>query len=172
MKRIGLLSDTHGEIPDSVFSFFENCHEIWHAGDIGDADTAGRLAAFRPLRAVYGNIDGQEVRMQYPQNQRFLCEEVDVWITHIGGYPGHYDPSVRDRLRSNPPKLFVCGHSHILKIIYDRKLDLLHLNPGAAGRYGFHKMQTALRFLIDGTSIAEMEIWQMGKEVKTGYEGI
>ena len=163
MKRIGLLSDTHGDLPEALFSFFGACDEIWHAGDIGDAGTAERLAAFKPLRAVYGNIDTRDVRAVYPLHQRFLCEGTEVWITHIGGYPGNYDRSVMEELRSRPPKLFICGHSHILKIIYDKKLDLLHLNPGAAGRKGFHNMQTALRFVIDGTDIREMEIWQKEK---------
>ncbi len=172
MKQIGLLSDTHGDIPDSLFSFFEKCDQIWHAGDIGDAQTAERLAGFKPLVAVYGNIDGQDVRVTYPQHQRFFCEGVDVWITHIGGYPGHYDRSVREMVRANPPKLFVSGHSHILKIIYDKKLELLHLNPGAAGRKGFHKMQTALRFVIDGTDIRMMEIWQKEKIRRLEYQKV
>lgn len=160
MKRIGLLSDTHGDIPDKIFGFFEKVDEIWHAGDIGDLKTAQALAAFKPMKAVYGNIDGQDIRIQWPQHQRFMCEGVDVWITHIGGYPGNYDRSVKPEIFRNPPKLFICGHSHILKIIYDKKLDLLHLNPGAAGSKGFHKVQTALRFTIDGTNISEMEIWE------------
>lgn len=160
MKRIGLLSDTHGDIPDKIFGFFEKVDEIWHAGDIGDLKTAQALAAFKPMKAVYGNIDGQDIRIQWPQHQRFMCEGVDVWITHIGGYPGNYDRSVKPEIFRNPPKLFICGHSHILKIIYDKKLDLLHLNPGAAGSKGFHKVQTALRFTIDGPDISDMEIWE------------
>ena len=160
MKRIGLLSDTHGAIPETLFAFFESCDEIWHAGDIGDVATADLLEPFRPLRAVFGNIDGQQLRIRYPRHQRFLCEETDVWITHIGGYPGHYDPQVRDELLTRPPHLFICGHSHILKVIYDKKLELLHLNPGAAGSKGFHKVRTALRFTIDGRDIRDMEIWQ------------
>jgi uncharacterized protein len=113
-----------------------------------------------PMKAVYGNIDGQDVRVTWPQHQRFFCEEVDVWITHIGGYPGYYDRSVKPEIFKNPPKLFISGHSHILKVIYDKKLDLLHLNPGAAGSKGFHKVQTALRFVIDGKNIRDMEIWE------------
>jgi len=160
LKRIGLLSDTHGEADAMLFRFFEKVDEIWHAGDIGNIAAAQKLADFKPLVAVSGNIDGYDLRLQFPANQRFFCEETDVWITHIGGYPGHYDPRLRSGLFANPPKLFVCGHSHILKVIYDKKLDLLHLNPGAAGNYGFQKFRTALRFVIDGKDISEMEIWQ------------
>ena len=160
MKHIGLLSDTHGDIPERLFTFFEKVDEIWHAGDMGSLECANRLAGFKPMKAVYGNIDGQDIRMSWPQHQRFLCEETDVWITHIGGYPGNYDRSVKPEIFVNPPKLFICGHSHILKVIYDKKLDLLHLNPGAAGSKGFHKVQTALRFVIDGKEIRDMEIWE------------
>lgn len=160
MKCIGLMSDTHCDIPEKLFGFFAHVDEIWHAGDIGNAETADKLAAFKPLKAVYGNIDGQDVRVTWPQHQRFFCEEVDVWITHIGGYPGYYDRSVKPEIFKNPPKLFISGHSHILKVIYDKKLDLLHLNPGAAGSKGFHKVQTALRFVIDGKNIRDMEIWE------------
>jgi uncharacterized protein len=166
MKKIGLLSDTHGDLPDRLFTFFENCDEIWHAGDIGNMETIQRLSEFRFLRAVYGNIDEQEIRMLYPMHLRFYCENVDVWITHIGGYPGHYDRIVRSEIERNPPKLFICGHSHILRVIYDKKLDLLYLNPGAAGKSGFHRFRTALRFVIDGKEIREMEIWQTEKATK------
>lgn len=163
MKRIGLLSDTHGDIPEKLFGFFTKVDQIWHAGDIGNAETAEKLAAYKPLKAVHGNIDGQEVRISWPQHQRFFCEGVDVWITHIGGYPGNYDRNVKPEIFTTPPKLFICGHSHILKIIYDQKLDLLHLNPGAAGSIGFHKLQTALRFVIDGKDIRDMEIWEYSR---------
>jgi uncharacterized protein len=160
MKRIGLLSDTHGDIPERLFIFFERCDEIWHAGDIGNDETLNKLAGERTIRAVHGNIDGQAIRSLYPVKLRFLCEEMDVLMTHIGGYPGHYDRSVREEIQTRPPKLFICGHSHILKVIYDKKLEILHLNPGAASRSGFHKVCTALRFVIDGTEIREMEIWE------------
>ncbi len=160
MKRIGLLSDTHGYIPQQILDFFSDVDEIWHAGDIGDIALADRLAAMKPLRAVYGNIDNHEIRQTWPKNQRFMCEDVDVWITHIGGYPGNYDRSVLNEIMAHPPKLFISGHSHILKVIYDKNLDLLHLNPGAAGYKGFHKLATALRFIVDGPDIREMEIWQ------------
>jgi uncharacterized protein len=161
MTRIGLLSDTHGFINERLFSFFENCDEIWHAGDIGNIGTADKLASFKTLRAVHGNIDGQDVRIVHPQHLRFLCENVDVWITHIGGYPNHYDVSLRNQIIANPPKLFICGHSHILKVIYDKKLELLHINPGAAGKSGFHKVATAVRFAIDGSDIKELEIIEL-----------
>lgn len=163
MKRIGLMSDTHGFIPEGLYRFFENCDEIWHAGDMQTDEFLRHLAGNRILRAVHGNIDSQPVRITYPAKLRFLCEEVDVLMTHIGGYPGHYDRSVRNEIRTNPPKLFICGHSHILKIIWDRKLGLLHINPGAAGKSGFHKVITALRFVIDGSDIREMEIWEKSR---------
>ncbi|MDP4204474.1 MAG: metallophosphoesterase family protein [Bacteroidota bacterium] len=164
MRKIGLLSDTHGTIDPKVFEFFVACDEIWHAGDIGNIMTADRLSAFKPLKAVCGNIDGQDVRIVYPKNQRFKCEEVDVWITHIGGYPGKYDRLVRDKLMQCPPDLFICGHSHILKVIYDKKLNLLHLNPGAAGNSGFHLVKTMLRFTIDGKEIKDLEILEIPRE--------
>jgi len=160
MKQIGLLSDTHGFIDDRLFIFFETCDEIWHAGDIGNMETANHLEAFKPLRAVYGNIDGHQVRMNYPLIQRFECELADVLITHIGGYPGHYESSIRSILQTNPPKLFICGHSHILKVIFDKKYNLLHINPGSSGNSGFHTVKTAVRFLIDGSDIKNLEIWE------------
>jgi uncharacterized protein len=164
MKRIGLLSDTHGYLHPRIFSFFEKVDEIWHAGDIGNIETADSLAAFKPLKAVYGNIDGTDVRTVYPLHQRFICGEVDVWITHIGGYPGHYERSVKQGIITNPPGLFICGHSHILKVIFDKKFNLLHMNPGAAGNKGFHVVCTALRFIIDGKDIRDLEIWEMKRK--------
>lgn len=160
MKRIGLLSDTHGFIPEGLFLFFEKCDEIWHAGDIEKDGSLRELAGDRTLRAVHGNIDDHLIRITYPAKLRFRCEEVEVLMTHIGGYPGHYDRSVRTEIYDNPPKLFICGHSHILKVIYDRKLDLLHINPGAAGKTGIHRVITALRFVINGADILDMEIWE------------
>jgi putative phosphoesterase len=161
MKRIGLLSDTHGFVHDRIFTFFEKVDEIWHAGDFGNLETADKLAAFKPLKGVYGNIDDQKVRTVYPLHQRFLCEEVEVWMTHIGGYPGRYERYVKPDIYRNPPDMFISGHSHILKVIYDKKLNFLHMNPGAAGYYGFHKVCTALRFVIDGKNIRDLEIWEM-----------
>jgi putative phosphoesterase len=161
MKRIGLLSDTHGYLHPRLFQFFEKVDEIWHAGDLGTIELADALSSFKPLKAVYGNIDGHKIRTVYPLHQRFFCEEVDVWMTHIGGYPGRYERYVKPEIFSNPPGLFISGHSHILKVIYDKKLNFLHMNPGAAGRQGFHKVVTALRFVIDGKDICDLEIWEI-----------
>lgn len=161
MLKIGLLSDTHGYIDDKLLDFFKGCDEIWHAGDIGSIDVADALAAYKPFRAVYGNIDGQDVRITYPKHQRFLCEQVDVWMTHIGGYPNNYSFEVKPEIFQNPPKLFISGHSHILKVMHDEKLKTLHINPGAAGKEGFHKVRTAVRFIIDDTEIKDLEVVEM-----------
>lgn len=161
MKRIGLLSDTHSFLDKRVFQYFEECDEIWHAGDIGDISVADQLADFRPFKAVYGNIDDRKVRQTYPLHQRFDCEGVDVWITHIGGYPGRYDRRIREAIRLNPPKLFICGHSHILKVIPDKKLDLLHINPGAAGNHGFHQVKTLVRFTLAKGIIKDLEVIEL-----------
>lgn len=163
MIRIGLLSDTHGLVPQGLWNFFEKCDEIWHAGDIGNDIGLLELAGTRMLRAVYGNIDGNENRVKYPEKLRFFCEATEVLMTHTGGYPGHYDRSIRQEINASPPKLFICGHSHILKVIYDKKLELLHLNPGAAGIYGWHKFSTAMRFVIEGSDIRELEIWELAR---------
>ena len=158
MRRIGLLSDTHGMLSSRVFNFFESVDEIWHAGDIGNAETADRLAAFKPIRAVHGNIDDHIVRRMFPADQRFFCEEVDVLMTHIGGYPYHYEARIRKILDTKAPKLFICGHSHILRVIFDPKYHLLTINPGAAGNKGFHQVCTAVRFLIEGNNIKDLEV--------------
>ena len=163
MKKIGLLSDTHSYLHPKVFKYFKECDEVWHAGDIGNASIIDELANFKPTRAVYGNIDGQEIRKMCPKNQRFMCEEIDVWITHIGGYPKRYSTDVRELIKKNPPKLFISGHSHILKVMYDKNLDLLHMNPGAAGKYGIHKVITILRFNIDGKEIKDLEVIEIPK---------
>jgi len=163
MKRIGLLSDTHGFLHERLFVFFEKADEIWHAGDFGSLELADQLAAFKPLKGVYGNIDGQDIRTVYPLHQRFMCENVDVWMTHIGGYPGHYERYVKPEIYRNPPKLFISGHSHILKVIYDKKLNFLHINPGAAGYKGFHQKCTAVRFVINGKNIQDLEVWEMDR---------
>ena len=160
MKRIGILSDTHGTIIPQVFDFFKDVDEIWHAGDLGNITVAEQLEAFKPLRAVHGNIDNYIVRLQYPEDLFFQVEDVHVYMTHIGGYPGHYMPEVKIILEKKKPDLFVCGHSHILKVIYDKKLDLLHLNPGAAGNTGFQKKTTMIRFAIDGKQFKDMEIFE------------
>ena len=167
MTRVGLISDTHGYLDDRLYDHFKNCDEIWHAGDIGDMDISEKLVQYKPFKAVYGNIDGPAIRSVYPENHRFFCEELDVWIKHIGGYPGNYDRSVRKEIISNPPELFISGHSHILKVIYDRKLNLLHINPGAAGKTGLHKKRTAVRFTIDEKEIKDLEVIELG-ERKSG----
>ncbi len=164
MKKILLLSDTHSYIDDHICSHAQQADEVWHAGDIGDLRVTDRLKDIRPLRAVYGNIDDKKARQEFPLHNRFMCEGVDVWITHIGGYPGRYSPAIRDELKKNPPMLFICGHSHILKVMADRKLDLLHMNPGAIGKHGFHKVRTMLRFTIDGVLIDNLEVIQLDRE--------
>lgn len=158
MVKIGLLSDTHAYWDERYLQYFEPCDEIWHAGDIGSLEVAQKLAAFRPFRAVYGNIDGQDIRRLYPQTLRFTVEGAEVLMKHIGGYPGKYDPSIRGSILVHPPKLFVSGHSHILKVKYDKTLDLLHINPGAAGISGFHQVRTAVRLTIDGSDIRDLEV--------------
>lgn len=158
MKRIGLLSDTHATLSNRVFKFFEPVDEIWHAGDIGNAETADQLSAFKPFRAVYGNIDDHLVRRMFPLDLRFFCEEVDVLMTHIGGYPGKYEARIRNLFLVKPPQLFICGHSHILKVIHDPKYRVLHINPGAAGNKGIHQVCTAVRFVIDGKNIKDLEV--------------
>jgi putative phosphoesterase len=163
MKRIGLLSDTHGFVHPELPRIFEQCDEIWHAGDFGNHQVAEALSQIKPLRGVYGNIDGQDLRITYPKTLRFHCEEVDVLMTHIGGYPGHYSPEARPVLQVHPPKLFVCGHSHILKVMYDKRFDMLTINPGAAGKSGFHKAITVIRFSIDGKDIKDMEVVEFQK---------
>ena len=163
MKFIGLLSDTHCFIHPSIFEFFKDCNEIWHAGDIGNLETIQRLTEFKPVKAVYGNIDGNDIRAEYPKNQRFLCENVDVWMTHIGGYPNNFSIDVRNEIKTNPPTLFISGHSHILKVIFDKKLNLLHINPGAAGKQGLHKLITLVRFKIDKEKIKELEILEINR---------
>jgi len=161
--RIGLLSDTHGYLDDAIVGHLEEVDEIWHAGDIGTLQVAEQLSELKPFKAVYGNIDGQDIRIRYPEHQRFIVDGADVWMTHIGGYPGRYDLKVRDSIRKNPPDIFIAGHSHILKVIKDPKLNLYHLNPGAAGIYGFHKFRTLLRFSIENGKLRDMEAIELGK---------
>lgn len=159
--KIGLLSDTHSYLDKAVFTYFKDCDEIWHAGDFGNMELIEELTAFKPLRGVYGNIDGKDIRLQYPEHLRFTCEGLDVWMTHIGGYPGKYSPLVKPEISKNPPKLFICGHSHILKVQYDPKLELLHLNPGAAGKQGWHQVRTLMRFDINGGKIENLEVIEL-----------
>jgi uncharacterized protein len=163
MKRIGLLSDTHNFLDDAVFRHFDSCDEIWHAGDFGSEEIAGRLQAFRPLRGVFGNIDGNELRNVFPEKLNWQCEEVKIYMTHIGGYPPKYNPAVKKELETDSPDLFVCGHSHILRIMYDDRLRCLHMNPGAAGSHGWHKIRTIIRFSVDGKDLKDCEVIELGK---------
>ncbi len=163
MKKILLLSDTHGHIDDTTLKYVHQADEVWHAGDIGNLVVTDTIKALKPLRGVYGNIDDDKIRMEFPLNNRFTCEEVTVWITHIGGYPGKYNQNVREELKENPPKLFICGHSHILKVQFDQSLKLLHMNPGACGISGFHQIRTMLRFQINGAQIEQLEVIEIGK---------
>jgi hypothetical protein len=161
MTKIGLISDTHGYLDDAVFKHFEDRDEIWHAGDFGTLELAEQLAAFKPLRGVYGNIDGPDIRQTYPEHLRFTCEKVDVWMTHIGGYPGKYHPAVKRQIYTKPPRLFITGHSHILKVIFDKAINCLHINPGAAGKQGWHKVRTLIKFCISEEKIHTLEIVEM-----------
>ena len=165
MKKILLLSDTHSFIDEKILKYVRLADEVWHAGDIGDLAVTDEIKKLKPLRAVYGNIDNDKARMEFPLNNRFFCEGVEVLITHIGGYPGKYNQAIRDELKNNPPKLFICGHSHILKVQFDKTLNLLYMNPGAAGIHGFHQVRTMLRFEIDGEQIKALEIIEMEKKV-------
>jgi uncharacterized protein len=162
MTRIGLISDTHGYMDDAILKQMESCDEIWHAGDFGNAKIAEQLNAVKPLKGVYGNIDGYDVRSQYPEKLVWNCEEVTVFMTHIGGYPKKYVPGIKQALIQNAAKLFICGHSHILKIIYDDQINCLHINPGAAGNQGWHKVRTIVRFTIDGKQIKDCEVIELG----------
>lgn len=164
MKRIGLISDTHDYLDEAVFEYFESCDEIWHAGDIGSLQLAEQLEAFRPFKAVHGNIDGQDIRFRFPEHLIFDCEGVKVFITHIGGYPGKYKPTARMIIEREKPKLFICGHSHILKVIPDNKYQLLHINPGAAGNYGLHVMKTLVRFTLHEGNIKDADVVELGKK--------
>ncbi|MES2110282.1 MAG: metallophosphoesterase family protein [Bacteroidota bacterium] len=162
MVKIGLISDTHSYLDDAVFKHFENCDEIWHAGDFGSIEVADKLAAFKPFKGVYGNIDGNEIRQTYPEHLRFKCENMDIWMTHIGGYPDRYSAQVKPEIYTNPPQLFICGHSHILKVIYDKKISCLHLNPGAAGKQGWQKVRTLMRFAVDDDKIKDLQVIELG----------
>ncbi|SFU34314.1 hypothetical protein SAMN05216480_101891 [Pustulibacterium marinum] len=164
MTRILLLSDTHSFIDDQILKYVKQADEVWHAGDIGNLNVTDSIKKLKPLKGVFGNIDNHEARVEFPENNRFFCEEVDVWITHIGGYPNKYNIKVREEINANPPKLFICGHSHILKVMWDKKLNLLHMNPGACGKHGFHQKRTMLRFVIDKEQIKDLEIIELGNK--------
>ena len=161
MTRIGLISDTHNYLDEAVFEHFDQCDEIWHGGDFGTAAIADRLQAFKPLKGVYGNIDGYDIRSVFPEKLVWKCEEVNVMMIHIGGYPKRYAPGVKNELVANGARLFISGHSHILKVIYDDQLNCLHMNPGAAGRQGWHKVRTLLRFTIDGADIKDCQVIEL-----------
>ena len=163
MTRIGLISDTHGFLDETVFEHFKDCHEIWHGGDFGNIEIANGLAAQSGLtiRGVYGNIDGNDIRAIYPEKLHFTCEKVNVFIQHIGGYPNRYAPGVKNEIIDHQSKLFISGHSHILKVMYDEKLNCLHMNPGAAGKQGWHKVRTVIRFVIDGSEMKDCEVIEL-----------
>ena len=163
MTRILLLSDTHGHMDESILKYARMADEIWHAGDIGSLEVTDQLVSIAKLRAVYGNIDNAQIQQEFPLDQKFNCESVSVWITHIGGYPDRYNRRVREVIKGNPPNLFISGHSHILKVQWDKKLNLLHMNPGACGKQGFHQIRTMLRFTIDGKDIKDLEVIELGK---------
>lgn len=163
MKKILLLSDTHSFIDDQILKFVKQADEVWHAGDIGDLKVTDTIKKLKPLRAVYGNIDDKDARMEFSLDNKFIVEGVSVWITHIGGYPNKYNQRIREDLKNNPPKIFISGHSHILKVQFDKKLNLLHLNPGAAGNHGFHKVRTMLRFSLEEGNIKDLEIIELAK---------
>jgi putative phosphoesterase len=163
MKKILLLSDTHSYIDDQILKFVKQADEVWHAGDIGNLTVTDTLKKLKPLKAVFGNIDDADARSEFPLDLKFSVENVPVWITHIGGYPNRYNLRIRDEIAENPPKIFISGHSHILKVQYDKKLNLLHLNPGAAGNHGFHKIRTMLRFELENGDIKNLEIIELAK---------
>lgn len=165
MTRIGLISDTHGFLDETVFKHFEQCDEIWHAGDFGNIELANSLANLSglTLKGVYGNIDGQDIRSIYPEQLVFMCEGVKVMMRHIGGSPPKYNPETRKELQLHQPLLFISGHSHILKVMYDDKINCLHMNPGAAGKQGWHKVRTIIRFVIDGKDMKNCEVIELGK---------
>lgn len=166
MTKIGLISDTHGFLDEAVFNHFGQCDEIWHAGDWGTIELANELKSKsnKPLRGVFGNIDGQDIRSIYPEQLVFNCEDVKVMMRHIGGYPPKYNPETRKELQLHHPQLFISGHSHILKVMYDDKINCLHMNPGAAGKQGWHKMRTLIRFVIDGKNMKDCEVIELGKK--------
>jgi uncharacterized protein len=164
MMKIGLLSDTHSMLDERVFEHFKDVDEVWHGGDIGDAALIDRLEAFKPVRAVFGNIDDKALQQRFPEDLRFMCEGFDIWMTHIGGAPPNYNPRVKKLLKVKTPDIFICGHSHILRVKRDPALNnMLYLNPGAAGNHGFHHMKTLVRFTLQAKEILNMEVVELGK---------
>jgi len=167
MKKIGLISDTHSYLDPKIEKYFKECDEIWHVGDVGNMDVIDGLLKIVPIvRGVYGNIDGQELRSYFPEHLKFKCENVNVWMTHIGGYPNRYAIDIRDKIKKSPPDLFISGHSHILKVMFDKKLNLLHINPGSAGKSGFHKVKTIVRFTIEDKNIKDLEVIELGPKAE------
>lgn len=162
MKKILLLSDTHSHIDERILHFVSEADEVWHAGDIGDLAVTDAIAALKPLKAVYGNIDDHKARSSFPLDLKFDCEGMKVWITHIGGYPGKYNQRIREEIKQNPPQIFISGHSHILKVQWDKSIQCMHLNPGACGVSGFHQMRTMLRFSIDMGTLKDLEVIELG----------
>jgi uncharacterized protein len=160
--KIGLLSDTHGHIDERMLHHLQGCDEIWHAGDIGALAVTDALQKIAPLRAVWGNIDGKEIRQQFPEHQHFVCGGMKIWMTHIGGTPPRFNPAIRPVLKQEKPQLFVCGHSHILRVVQDPTFEVLYLNPGAAGRHGFHKIRTLLRFTLQAGALTDMQAIELG----------
>ena len=163
MRKIGLLSDTHSFLDTDIFEYFKECDEVWHAGDIGTMNVCEALEQVFPLKAVYGNIDDHTIRQAFPLDMRFHCEELDVWMTHIGGYPGRYNKRVKSIMADDAPDLFICGHSHILKVMPDKKHNLIHINPGACGHHGFHKIRTIVRFKVEGKQLLDLEVIELGR---------
>jgi hypothetical protein len=161
MKKILLLSDTHSFIDDQILKFVKQADEVWHAGDIGNLEVTDTIKKLKPLRAVFGNIDGNDAKAEFPLDAKFSVENVAVWMTHIGGYPNRYNVRIREEITKNSPKIFISGHSHILKVQFDKKLNLLHLNPGAAGNQGFHNIRTMLRFELEKGEIKNLEIIEL-----------
>jgi len=162
--NIGLLSDTHGFLDENIFHYFKDCDEVWHAGDFGDLEVANRLENFKPFKGVFGNIDYNQIQIKYPEHQKFEMEGLKIWMTHIGGYPPRYHPKIKDQITTERPDLFICGHSHILKVMPDKTLPgLLHINPGAAGHHGMHLMRTVIRFKIKEGRVQDLEVIELGK---------
>ncbi len=162
MKRIALISDSHSHLDDSIIAHLQDCDEVWHAGDIGNEEVIHTLESIKPVKAVYGNIDHGSIKQEYPLNHRFNFEGLDVLMTHIGGYPGKYNKRVRMIFEADPPKLFICGHSHICKVMFDKEYNFLHMNPGAIGHHGFHKVRTMLRFSVGEGLIKDLEVVELG----------
>lgn len=168
MKKILLISDTHGHLDEKLLKYINVVDEVWHAGDIGDMSVIDELQKLKPLKAVWGNIDGQRARQEFKEHLIFNCEEVKVYITHIGGYPGKYNSAIKPILTQEKPQLFICGHSHILKVMYDKSLNLLHMNPGSCGMSGFHQVKTALKFEIEKNEIKNLNVIELGPKAGKG----